>query len=208
MSALPMPFKKLNEYIKEKLEDLEITTPTSFQTKSIPVIKSGANVYCTGPAESGKTTTLILTTLHKLKCEAEGTAPRAIVLVKNRERAEEMYDAFMKYTRYNSLRIYVAHEKIHIDLQKSEIFEGVDVLIVTPVSINKLFLMNGITTASLKIFSIDDAEFLSDGKAYTNLVSVSHSITKCQYVLYSEKMTPKLKSLDSYFMEYAKVVSL
>jgi len=206
MPLLPMPFKKLHEYLKEKLVSFDILEPTVFQTKSIPIIKSGSNVYCAAPTESGKTTTLVLTTLQKLKCEAEGTAPRAIVLVKNREKAEGLYEVFMKYTRYNSLRIYLSHEKVHIDLQKSEIFEGVDVLIVTPESLNKLFLMNGISSSSLKIFSVDDAEFVSEGKAYSILISVSQSIQKCQYVFYSKNLTPKLKSLESYFMEYAKTI--
>jgi len=63
-----MPFKKLHSEIQEKLEDLEITGPTSFQSKSIPVIKGGANVFCMASEGSGKTTTLILPNLQKLKC--------------------------------------------------------------------------------------------------------------------------------------------
>ena len=65
-----MPFKKLHADIREKLNTLNIETPTPFQSSSIPVIKSGANVYCTAPKESGKTSTLVWTTLQKLKCEA------------------------------------------------------------------------------------------------------------------------------------------
>ena len=82
-----MPFKKLHSDIKEKLAHLEIITPTPFQRISIPAIKSGANIYCTASKDSGKTTTLILTTLQKLKCEAVGTAPRAVILVENKEKA-------------------------------------------------------------------------------------------------------------------------
>ena len=67
MKQFIAPFKKLHPSIKEKLEDLEMVTPTPFQIKSIPLIKSGANIYCTAPENSGKTTTLILTTLNKLK---------------------------------------------------------------------------------------------------------------------------------------------
>ena len=81
-----MPFKKLHSNIQDKLEELEISTPTPFQRKSIPVIKSGANIFCTAPVDAGKTTTLVLTTLQKLKCEEVGVAPRAIVLVENRDK--------------------------------------------------------------------------------------------------------------------------
>ena len=202
-----MPFKKLHTDIREKLESLEILAPTPFQSTSIPVIKSGANVYCTAPKESGKTSTLVWTTLQKLKCEAVGNAPRAVVLVENKERAMELYDTFLAYTKYNSLRVYVGHEQLHIDIQKSEIFEGTDILISTPKTMNKLFLLNGVSTAQLKIISIDDADFLSQHSSYTALMSIAQSIQKCQYVIYSDKMHPVLKRFESYFMERSKTVS-
>ena len=203
-----MPFKKLHPEIQEKLEDLNIVTPTLFQSKSIPVIKSGSNVYCNAAKDSGKTTTLILTTLQKLKFKAVGTLPRAIVVVENKEKALELYDAFLTYTRHTPLRVYVGHEHIYLDLQKSEIFEGADILISTPDNMNKLFLANGVGTSQLKIFSVDDAEFLIQNSAYNALMSITQSIDRCQYVLYSEKNHPTLKRFESYFMEYAKKVTI
>ncbi|MGB5171958.1 DEAD/DEAH box helicase [Eudoraea sp.] len=202
-----MPFKKLHPHIKERLEYLEIITPTPLQRNSIPVIKSGVNVYCLAPKDSGKTTTLILTTMQKLKCEAVGNAPRAVVLVENKEKALELYETFLTFTKYNSLRVYVGHEQLHIDVQKSEIFEGIDILISTPKTMNKLFLLNGVSTSQLKILSVDDAEFLSQQSDYAAIMSITQSIDRCQYVLYSEKMQSKLKRFESYFMEYSKIVT-
>jgi superfamily II DNA/RNA helicase len=203
-----MPFKKLHSDIREKLDDLEIITPTPFQSKSIPVIKSGANLFCTAPKDSGKTTTLILTTLQRLKCEAVGNAPRAIILVADREKAIELYDAFIKHTKYNTLRVYVSYDQLHIDTQKSEIFEGVDILISTPKTMNKLLSLNGVSTSQLKIFSIDDAEFLVQKSSYNAIMSITQSITKCQFVVYSDKMHPILKRFKSYFMEHSKIISV
>ncbi len=207
ITLFSMPFKKLHSDIQEKLESLDIQTPTPFQSRSIPIIKSGVNTYCIAPKDSGKTSTMVWTTLQKLKCEADGNAPRAVILVENKERAMELYDTFLAYTKYNSLRVYVGHEQLHIDIQKSEIFMGLDVLISTPKTMNKLFLLNGVSTAQLKIISIDDAEFLSQHSSYTALMSIAQSIQKCQYVIYSEKMHPVLKRFESYFMERSKIVS-
>ncbi|WP_299667267.1 DEAD/DEAH box helicase [uncultured Polaribacter sp.] len=203
-----MPFKKLHPVIKEIIERKEITTPTPFQKASIPVIKSGANIYCTAPKNSGKTTTLILTTLQKLKCEEVGIAPRAIVLVANNESALQLYDTFLKYTKPTLLRLYVADEKQHIELLKSEIFEGVDILISTPKTINKLLLLEGVNTTQLKIFSIDDAEFLTQKSSTTDLMSITQSVHKCQFVIYAEKMHPNLKRFESYFMQHAKTIAI
>jgi superfamily II DNA/RNA helicase len=203
-----MPFKKLHSDIKEMLESQEITIPTPFQKASIPVIKSGANIFCTAPEDSGKTTTLVLTTLQKLKFEAIGNIPRAIVLVENKEKAQETYDAFFKFTRYKSIRVYLCEEKLHVDMLKSEIFEGADILISTPKTMNKLFSLNGFNATQLQIFSIDDADFLVQNAPLTALMAITQSLNKCQFVLYSEKMNPTLKRFKSYFMQHSKIVAI
>ena len=202
-----MPFKKLHSHIKEELKFLEITTPTPFQKTSIPVIKSGANIFCTGSKNTGKTTTLILTTLHKLKCEEVGAAPRAMVLVEDRDCVLALHEAFMPYTRHSSLRVYACDDKHHIELLTSEIFEGVDILIATPKTVCKLLLLEGINLTQLKIFNIDDADFLSSKSAYTDLLAITQGIQKCQYVLYSEKINSMLKRLETNFMQYSRTVA-
>lgn len=203
-----MPFKKLHQDIKDKLEDLEITTATPLQSKSIPVIKSGANMFCIAPENSGKTTTLILTTMQKLKCEEVGTAPRAIILVGNNEKAKALYESFADYTRRTSLRVYLCDEKLHIDMLKSEIFEGSDILIATPKIMNKLFLLNGVNTTQLKMLCIDDAGFLNQNTPLTEMMAITQSLTKCQFIIYSERMRPFLKRFESYFMKHAKTINL
>ncbi len=203
-----MPFKKLHSHIKEELESLEITIPTPFQSASIPVIKSGANIFCTASENTGKTTTLILTTLQKLKCEEVGSAPRALVLVENRDCALALYDAFITYTRHSSLRVYACDDKLHIEMLTSEIFEGVDILIATPKTVCKLLLSEGLNITQLKIFNIDDADFLSAKSAYTDLLAITQGIHKCQYVVYSEKINPMLKRLETNFMQYSKTVAI
>lgn len=203
-----MPFKKLNQELLKSLARLEITTPTLFESKSIPIIKSGANVYCMAPKDSGKTTTLIITTLQKLQCREIGNAPRAVVLVENKEKAIELYDKFLAFIKQTSLRVYVGYEELHVDVQKSEIAMGIDILISTPKAMNRLFLLNGVNTSELKLFSIDDAEFLVQKSDYTAIMSITRSISRCQYVLYAEKIDPMLKRFQQHFMEFSKTVKV
>ena len=171
-----MPFLKLNPEIQKILTSLEITTPTPFQSKAIPVIKSGAHVYCIAPKNSGKTTSLILTTLQKLKCRAIGDAPRAVILVENSGRAQELEEAFQAYTKNTDLRVYVAYEELHIDVRKSEIFMGVDILIATSRSMKNLLVSNGVCVTEIKIFSVDDAEFLIQKAPYSDMMLITQSV--------------------------------
>lgn len=208
MSELPKPFKKLHLNIKETLVNLELLQPTSFQQESIPLIKSGINMFCVAPNGNGKTTTLVLTTLQKLKCEADGNAPRAIVLVDNNEKGKEMNHTFLKYSRNTSLRVYFANEKEHIDLLKSEIFEGVDILIATPKILQKLLSLYGVNIAQVKILSIDDAEFLNNKNTYSTVLSITQSISKCQFVIYAENLNQSLNRLETNFMEHSKKIEI
>ncbi len=203
-----MVFKKLHPYLQEILERFSFENPTPFQKISIPIIKSGTNVFCTAPKDSGKTTALILTTLHKLNCEEVGNAPRAVVVVENKERALELYTKFLSYTKQSSVRVYVSYKELHIDIQKSEIFEGIDILITTPRTLHKLFLMNGVSTSQLKIFSVDDGDFLVQKSEYTAMIAITQSIRKCQYVIFSEKMHPMLRRFEEHFMERARRIKL
>lgn len=135
--------------------------------------------------------------------------PRAVVLVENKEKALALYDEFLKFASYNnSIRLYVSYEQLHVDIQKSEIFEGIDILISTPTMIHKLFLTNGVSTSQLSILSIDDAEFFGLNAAYNALMGILQSIDKCQFVIYSEKMTPILERFKTNFMEYSKKVKI
>lgn len=203
-----MSFKNLHPHLREVLAGLSISSPTPFQKNSIPVIKSGANVFCTAPKDSGKTTSLLMTTLQKLKCEAFGNAPRALVLVENKERALELYALFLSYTKDTSLRVYVGYKELHIDIQKSELFEGIDILITTPSNLHKLFLTNGVSTSELQLCSIDDGEFLISKSEYTAILAITQSIRKCQYVLYTERLHHKLQRFEEFFMERAKYVAI
>ena len=131
-----------------------------------------------------------------------------MVLVENRDNALALYDAFIKYTRHTSLRVYACDDKLHIEMLTSEIFEGVDILIATPKTVCKLLLSEGLNITQLKIFNIDDADFLVSKSAYTDLMAITQSVYKCQYVVYSEKTNPMLKRLETNFMQYSKTVAI
>ena len=67
---LCMSFKKLNPSLKESLSGLGMESPTPFQKKILPRIKSGANVFGIAPEGAGKTTALVIGTIQKLRAEA------------------------------------------------------------------------------------------------------------------------------------------
>jgi superfamily II DNA/RNA helicase len=203
-----MSFKKLNPPLKEALERLEYESPTALQKKILPKIKSGSDLYILAPEGSGKTTAMIISVIQKLNSEAFEDSPRALIYVKDKTAALELEQKFKEFTREMDLRVYCAYEEQNIDDQKDDIYYGVDIVIATSKRLGKLFSMTGIHLGQLQLFILEDAEFLSRGSHFNDIVRIPLSINKCQYLVFGESMEPKMQRLQDMFMERAQVVKM
>ena len=201
-----MPFKKLKPLLKDILEHLNIEEPTALQKNSIPKIKSGANVMVVGPEKSGKTTTLILTTLQKIKDYEEHDNPRVVIFVKDKLAALDLEKKFEVFTKHMNLTMYSVYEEQLMQAQKDIIYEGVDIVIGTPKRLSKLYLANGINLNNMTTLIIDDANALPRTDFGADIVRISQSFPKCQYIVFSTEYDEKLKSLKNSFMEVSQLV--
>ncbi len=202
-----MSFKKLNPELLAVMAEKGIQMPNDFQAKIFPLIKQGIDVFGIGPKGCGKTTTLLLTILHKLQFKAEEDAPRAIILVKDKAEALALEASFQTYVRYNSdLRVYAAYEEKLIDHQKDEIYFGVDILISTVKRFSKLYFLNSINVNLCRIFCIYNADFIVRSDFHTDILRISESLTKCQHLVFGASFHPKLKVLNELMMPKARLV--
>ena len=155
-----MPFKKLIEPLKEALIRKGFIEPLPFQKLILSKIKGGANVFGIGPEGCGKTATLIISVIQKLKGQAFEDAPRVLIFVKDKQSALSLELEFNAYKKGTDLRVYSAYDEHAIDTQRDEIYNGVDIVIATPKRLSKLFYLNGINLNRLQLLFVEDAEFL------------------------------------------------
>ena len=201
-----MSFKKLNPLIKEALDSLGYESPLTFQRNILPRLKGGTNVYGIAPKGLGKTTALIIAVIHKLKAEAFEDSPRALILVKDKQAALDLKANFEKFTKYTNLRLYTAYEEYDLEKQREEIYYGVDILIATPKRLNKLYFMNSVHLGQVQLFAIEDAEFLIRHNYHNDVLRVTESLQKCQYVIMAENMHQKYERLQESFMYNSQII--
>jgi superfamily II DNA/RNA helicase len=201
-----MPFKKLIEPLKDVLEYKGFITPLPFQKSILSKIKGGANLFCIAPKGSGKTTSIILSVVQKLKGEAFEDAPRALVFVKDKETAIQLKSEFEVYTRRTDLRIYCAYDEHNIDTQRDEIYNGVDIVIATPKRLNRIFFFNGINLNKLQMCIVDDAEFLFRNNNLAEVTRTPESIGKCQYLIFSTEFDNRFERWQETFMYNAQII--
>jgi len=201
-----MPFKKLIQPLKEALEKKGFNEPLAFQNSIISKIKGGASLFCIAPTGAGKTTSLILSVVQKLKGEAFEDAPRALIFVKDKQAALDLELEFNPYLRGTDLRVYCAYEQKNIEAQRDEIYNGVDIVITTPKRLNKIYLLNGINLNKLQMFIVDDAEFLFRNNNLSEIARTPESISKCQYLVFSTSFDVRFERWFETFMYNAKII--
>lgn len=203
-----MSYKKLQPELKEALQAQQIIAYTDFQKGVLSKIKGGASIFGIAPTNSGKTTAIIIATLQKLDCKGEEDAPRALIFVKDKAAALELASEFEKFTNRMPIKVYCAYDEQNIEDQRADIYDGVDVVIATPKRLNKIFFLNGINLSQLKLFMVEDAEFLVKASAFSDLIRTPESLEKCQYVVFSTVFDNRMERMQDSFMANAEIFEL
>jgi len=202
-----MPFKKLIEPLKDTIINNGFEGPLPLQKNILSKIKGGASLFVIGPNGCGKTTSLVISVIQKLKFAFED-APRALIFVKDKQAALNLELEFNAYKRGTDLRVYCAYEEHDIDTQKDEIYYGTDIVIATPKRLNKLFYLNGINLNKLQLCIIEDADFIFRNNHLTEVTRTPESIGKCQYLIFATKFDARFKRWQDSFMYNAQIVKV
>ncbi len=200
-----MPFKKLIEPLKDILVHKGFDAPLPLQKKILSKIKGGSSFFVIAPKGSGKTTSIVISVIQKLKNAFED-APRALIFVKDKQAALDLELEFNAFKRGTDLRVYCAYDEKSIDDQKDEIYFGTDIVIATPKRLNKIFFLNGINLNKLQMCIVEDADFLFRNNNFAEVTRTPESIGKCQYLVFSDKFDTRFERWQDSFMFNAKVV--
>lgn len=201
-----MSFKKLIEPLKNILEHKGFEEPLAFQKQILSKIKGGASLFAIAPKGSGKTTSIVISVIQKLKGKAFEDAPRALIFVKDKQAALDLELEFNAFKRGTDLRVYCAYEEKSIDDQKDEIYFGTDIVIATPKRLNKIFYLNGINLNKLQMCIVEDADFILGNNNFSEVTRTPESIGKCQYLIFSEKFDKRFERWQDTFMYNALIV--
>lgn len=187
------PFlKKINPGLQKALEEAGLTEPTELQKETFGTIKSGADCVVAAPDGDGKTTAIVINVIQKLE-KAFEQSPRALIVVQDKARVQEMQEMFRQYGSYTDLRVYGVYEQGDIDYDKNQISVGIDVLIGTPNRLNEMFGSAGYDVNQLKMFIVDDLEAMLKVRLEPKLTRLSNSISKTQRIFFTDVITERVE---------------
>ena len=202
-----MIHEKLDKQLIESLEEKGFTESTELEKICISRIKSGRDLVCIAGDKAGKTTTIVVSVLHRLKASLDDN-PRAIILVPNKDRANEMKAEFDRLGDYTDLRVQTACDDEKIADQKDKIYMGSDVVIGTPKRLNQVYSLYALNLGVVKIFAIDDAEQVIKSLNYTQIDRLSESLPKVQRVIFARQTTEWIERYAEEFMNVQEVIEI
>lgn len=205
--------EKLHKSLFNTLTEMEFVEPKLIQQKTIARINGGSDIIAVGPDGVGKSTTIVISVIQKLR-EAFEDAPRAFILVADQARAEAMEVQFKLLGKHTDLRVSLAHEggkvdkQAGLDVQGEDIYSGTDVVIGTPKRSFDLYLKQHLNLNKLKFFIIDDAEQMIKLAYQGQIDRLIHSLPKCQHLVFTNDYNEKVEKLISKFMVSPAIVEV
>lgn len=194
-----MQLKKIDPSLQEALLVAGLTEANELQQETFSTLKSGADAIVQSGLQTGKTTTLVMNVIQKLKQPFQ-ESPRALIMLEDKAKVLEMMSIFQSLNLYNDLRVFGVHDKTDLDDDKNKISLGIDVLIGTPDRLNLMFSGAGFNVNTLTVFMIDDLDVLLRSRCEAIILRLSDSIPKAQRVGFCTKITEKVEILANRIM--------
>jgi ATP-dependent RNA helicase RhlE len=191
--------KKLNKKLLSALVDYGYESENEFQSKCLPKINGGHDLIGVGPTLSGKTTLISIATIQKLE-KAFEDAPRALILVANKEKAIALKDQFDLLAKNTDLRSVCVFEEGKINEQSGEIYFGTDLVIGTAQRILEIYFERNLNLNKIKLFVIDDAQMMIKNSWQGQVDRLALSLPKCQHLVFSNELNSKIEKLISKFI--------
>jgi ATP-dependent RNA helicase RhlE len=198
---------KLNKQLVRSVTEAGYFTPKEVQLKTLTRIVGGQDVIVVSSEGSGKTTAYILGVLMRLKYGFE-EAPRALILVPDKEKVLEVVAKFELLNKNASIRVVGLYPEPSMQAQLDALADGTDIVVATPDRARAIYLKLGLNLNKIMMFVVDDAAEIVKQGAQLPVVELANSIIKCQHLVFTSVMHGRLQQMIDPFMHMAALVEV
>ncbi|NLR90230.1 DEAD/DEAH box helicase [Flammeovirga agarivorans] len=197
---------KLNNFLKNAIEDLEYVNVTPIQKEAFPVIGSGKDIIGIAQTGTGKTMAYLLPLLQNLKFSNQDD-PRVLIVVPTRELVAQVVEEINALTKYMSVRTVGVYGGANINTQKQKVHEGLDILVGTPGRVLDIALAGVLKFKSLQKFVIDEVDEMLDLGFRPQLTRLMDLMPdRRQNIMFSATITDDVAELiETFFNQPTKV---
>lgn len=205
-------FKDLNltKPLLNALSDIGFENPTPIQEKSFPVIMSGRDTVGIAQTGTGKTFSYLLPILRQLTY-SEQRAPRVLIVVPTRELVVQVVNEIEKLSKYMRVRFLGVYGASNINIQKQQVYDGLDILVATPGRLVDLTLSRTLQVSSIQKLVVDEVDEMLNLGFRAQLVKILDILPeRRQNLMFSATLNEDVEMMiETYFKkpEYIELIS-
>ncbi len=198
----------LPKALQKAIDELGFTKPTPIQERAMPAIMSGRDMMGIAQTGTGKTFAYLLPILKQWKF-AKTHVPRVVIVVPTRELVVQVVEEVEKLTKYMSVRTLGVYGGVNINTQKTQVYNGVDVLVGTPGRMMDLALDNVVRFDEVQKLVIDEFDEMLNLGFRVQVTSILAMMKqKRQNILFSATMTDEVDEMLNDFFDFPEEISL
>ncbi len=190
---------KFSKALLESLNKLSITVPTEIQSKSIPVILTGADLLAVAETGSGKTLAFTLSLLTILE---NNINKRALILAPSREMAEQIYHVVAQLTLDISITTSLVIGGLPNAKQISQLKKNPRIIVATPGRLNDHLVQNKLLLQNVEVIVLDEADRMIDLGFSSQLKSIQKTLRgQWQTLLFSATFDTSIETIAQWYMK-------
>ena len=199
--------------ILKAMRDESYITPTSIQSKSIPLVLDGEDVLGTAQTGTGKTAAFAIPIIQHLSKEPVNAKRKqkilTLVITPTRELAIQIGESFTTYGKYTDIKNTVIFGGVSQRSQTNILKRGVDVLVATPGRLLDLMNQGYISLVDVKYFVLDEADRMLDMGFIHDIKKIIAKLPKKrQSLFFSATMPKKILNLSNQILSNPKKVAV
>ncbi len=180
------------------INELNYTTPTPIQLKTIPVILEGKDLLASAQTGTGKTAAFMLPILQKLseKNRAPSNRVLTLILTPTRELAAQVHENACQLGKHLPIRSTVLYGGVKINPQMMKLRSGVEIIVATPGRLLDLYQQQAIKFDLIDTFVLDEADRMLDMGFIHDIKKIIRLLpTKRQNLMFSATFSEEIRLL-------------
>lgn len=190
--------------LKKSIKDMNYSTITEVQEKTIPLMINGENVICKSHTGSGKTLAFGIPISDRI---LSNKSQKVLILGPTRELVVQVKDEIGKLNRYSGLRVYNVYGGHGMNEEATALRRGVHILAATPGRLLDHFKRRVINPKQFDTVVLDEADRMLDMGFVEDIKKILDLIQPGRVHLFSATLDGKVATIISkYIPTYEEVI--
>ena len=202
----------LDPQLLKGLEDAGFIRCTPIQAVSLPITRQGGDVAGQAQTGTGKTAAFLVSMFNRLltkpaRADRKDNEPRAVILAPTRELAIQIEKDAQQIGRNLGLRMALIYGGVDYDKQRTQLSDGVDVIIATPGRLIDFVRQHAVSLRAVDVVILDEADrmfdlgFIKDIRFLLRRMPAPHQRQNLRFSATLSPRVPDLFITDMYMPE-------